>query len=202
LHSPSSLALSEASFLPEAIHEASEAFFLVLSVIDHPVTWVLLFVIAFSRASLLCVILLFLNLYDSSIDVIAQVLALAISVMAFSFSTLAAVLDSLAVSPFSLVTLSTSPECSVVLLSSASDCFSSACDFQKVLVADTKLLSKNFLLASQKHTLSASGAGSAPANVFESHLMLCFPWVPVTANESLIVEKKSFSFLSLSTLAP
>jgi hypothetical protein len=66
------------------------------------------------------------------------------SAMAFSFSTSAAALASLAASPFSPATLSTSLECSLVLLSSPSDCFSSADDFQKVLVAVTKLLSKNF----------------------------------------------------------
>ena len=85
-----------------------------------------------------------LNLYDSSIDWIAQVLALWMSEMAFSFSTPVAVVDSLADSSFSLVTLTTSVECSAVLLSSPSACFSSWDDFQKVLVAFTNDLSKNF----------------------------------------------------------
>jgi len=51
----------------------------------------------------------------------AQVLAAWISAMALSFSTPAAVVDSLAVDSFSLVTFETSPECSAVLLSSPSD---------------------------------------------------------------------------------
>jgi hypothetical protein len=71
-------------------------------------------------------------------------LALAISAIAFSFSTPVAVEASLADDSFSLVTLTTSLECSAVLLSSPSDCFSRADDFQKVLVALTKDLSKNF----------------------------------------------------------
>jgi hypothetical protein len=124
------------------------------------------------------------------------------SEMAFSFSTPVAVVDSLADSSFSLVTLITSVECSAVLLSSPSDCFSSWDDFQKVLVALTNDLSKNFFVASQKHALSASGAGSAPSKVPPSQLMLFLPLVPVMANESLMVPKKSKSFLSEPTLAP
>jgi len=71
-------------------------------------------------------------------------LAAVISATALSFSTPAAVVDSLAEDSFSFSTLSTSLECSAVLLSSPSACDSSAADFQKVLVALTKDLSKNF----------------------------------------------------------
>jgi len=71
-------------------------------------------------------------------------LAAWISARALSFSTPAEVVDSFAVDSFSLVTLTTSVECSAVLFSSPSDCDSSCEAFQKVLVAATKDLSKNY----------------------------------------------------------
>jgi len=88
--------------------------------------------------------LAYLNLYDSSIAVTAHFLAAPMSSIAFSFSTFCAVVASVADASLSLVTFSTSLECSPVLLSSPSACFSSWDDFQKVLVALTKELSKNF----------------------------------------------------------
>lgn len=124
----------------------SLAVILMLSWKDHEVTTVLLLVINLVIVTLLCVILILLNLYDSSIAEIAQFLAAWISERALALSTSNEVVYSRDEDSFSLVTLKTSVECSAVLLSSPSDYLSSSDDLQKTLVAATKLLSKNFFL--------------------------------------------------------
>jgi len=202
LHSSSSLVLSWEAFWFNLLQVSSAAVFFWLSWNYQVVTWALLLPIAFSTATFLVSILAFLNLYDSSIAWMAQVLAAAISSLAFSFSTPVEVELSRSFSFCSLPTLLTSLECSAVLLSSPSDWASSWAALQKVLVALTNELSKNFCSESQKHYLSWSGAGSAPSKVAASQLTDFLPLVPVTANESLMVPKKSSSFLSLSNFWP